>query len=444
MLYKELFQSLRLIAFLGLIFLPLKVAGQQADTLKDERFSFHAQATVITQFKPAFTAKYSGRNSLVTNEETKRSITSTLFLGARLWNGASIFINPEIGGGSGLSGSLGVGASTNGETYRIDKPAPEFELARLFFRQIIPLNQQTRYTESDINRAGGRMPANYLSLTIGKICVSDFFDNNRYNHDPRTQFMSWALMSNGAWDFPANTRGYTPSIVAEFVTPKNELRYGFSLVSTTPNGMIMNWNINKAGSHTLEYTYNYEAAGKKGAFRVLSFFTTASMGNYYQSITLNPVNPDISLNEKNGRTKYGFGINCEQQINNNIGTFFRASWNDGKNETWEFTEIDRSASFGISSTGNMWNRQNDNLGLAYVISGLSAPHRNYLNAGGMGFELGDGNLNYALEQLAEIYYSVELTKSIFMSGAYQFIQNPGYNRDRGPVNVFSIRVHIAV
>jgi high affinity Mn2+ porin len=444
MLYKELFQSLRLIAFLGLIFLPLKVAGQQADTLKDERFSFHAQATVITQFKPAFTAKYSGRNSLVTNEETKRSITSTLFLGARLWNGASIFINPEIGGGSGLSGSLGVGASTNGETYRIDKPAPEFELARLFFRQIIPLNQQTRYTESDINRAGGRMPANYLSLTIGKICVSDFFDNNRYNHDPRTQFMSWALMSNGAWDFPANTRGYTPGIVAEFVTPKNELRYGFSLVSTTPNGMIMNWNINQAGSHTLEYTYNYEAAGKKGAFRVLSFFTTASMGNYYQSITLNPVNPDISLNEKNGRTKYGFGFNCEQQINNNIGTFFRASWNDGKNETWEFTEIDRSASFGISSTGNMWNRQNDNLGLAYVISGLSAPHRNYLNAGGMGFELGDGNLNYALEQLAEIYYSVELTKSIFISGAYQFIQNPGYNRDRGPVNVFSIRVHIAV
>jgi high affinity Mn2+ porin len=444
MLYKESFQSLRLIAFLGLISLPLKVAGQQADTLKDERFSFHAQATVITQFKPAFAAKYSGRNSLVANEETKRSITSTLFLGARLWNGASIFINPEIGGGSGLSGSLGVGASTNGETYRIDKPAPEFELARLFFRQIIPLNQQTIYTESDINRAGGRMPANYLSLTIGKICLSDLFDNNRYNHDPRTQFMSWALMSNGAWDFPANTRGYTPSIVAEFVTPNHELRYGFSLVSTTPNGMIMNWNINQAGSHTLEYTYNYEAAGKKGAFRVLSFFTTAGMGNYYQSITLNPVNPDISLNEKNGRTKYGFGINCEQQINNNIGTFFRASWNDGKNETWEFTEIDRSASFGISSTGNRWNRQNDNLGLAYVISGLSAPHRNYLSAGGMGFELGDGNLNYALEQLAEIYYSVELTKSIFMSGAYQFIQNPGYNRDRGPVNVFSIRVHIAV
>jgi len=432
----------RYFVFLTFILTVLKVHGQETDTLNRERFSIHAQTTIISQFKPAFNAKYTGQNSLMTQKETRRSFTSTLFLGARLWQGASIFINPEIGGGSGLSSSLGVGASTNGETYRIGNPAPAFELARLFFRQIIPLNNETKYYETDINRLTGPIPTNYISFTLGKVCVSDFFDNNRYSHDPRTQFMSWALMSNGAWDFPANTKGYTPSFLLEYVTPKHELRYGFSLVPTEPNGMLMNWNINKSASQTLEYTYNYTLEGKKGAVRILSFFTSTSMGNYNQSVALNPTAPDLFVTEKYGHTKYGFGISSEQELTKNVGAFFRASWNDGKNETWVFTEIDHSVSMGISSNGNQWNRKNDNIGLAYVVSGLSAPHRNYLHAGGYGFELGDGNLNYALENLIELYYSMCLTNNIYASGAYQFIYNPGYNKDRGPVNVFSIRVHL--
>lgn len=426
------------------IFIAIIINAQQPDTLKYDRFSIHAQTTVITQFKPAFFAKYTGQNSLVPQEETRRSITSTLFFGARLWQGGSIYISPEIGGGSGLSSSLGVGASANGETYRIGDPAPAFELGRLYFKQVIILNKETSYQESDINKLGGNAPTEYFSFTLGKISVSDFFDINRYSHDPRTQFMSWALMSNGAWDYPANTKGYTPSFILEYVTPKHELRYAFSLVPTKPNGMVMNWNLNEAGSHSLEYTYNYTLAGKKGAFRLLTFFTTANMGNYNQSIALNPTAPDISTTGKSGRTKYGFGLNCEQEINKELGVFLRASWNDGNNETWIFTEIDHSLSYGMSLNGNRWNRQNDIIGLAFVVSGLSAPHRNYLKAGGMGFELGDGNLNYGLEQLSEIYYSMELTKYLFISGTYQFILNPGYNKDRGPVNVFSIRVHVII
>jgi high affinity Mn2+ porin len=426
------------------IFIALKFNAQQPDTLKQERFSIHTQTTVITQFKPAFNAKYTGQNSLVPQAETKRSITSTLFFGAKLWQGAGIYINPEIGGGAGLSSSLGVGASTNGETYRIGDPAPAFELARLYYRQIISLNKESSFQESDINKLEGNIATKYISIIIGKICVSDFFDNNRYSHDPRTQFMSWALMSNGAWDFPANTKGYTPSLILEYVTPRYELRYGFSLVPTQPNGMVMNWDINKAGSHSLEYTYNYTIEGKKGAFRLLSFFTTANMGNFNQSIELNPLAPDLLTTEKYGHNKYGFGINCEQEINKELGVFLRSSWNDGNNETWIFTEIDHSLSFGISLNGNRWKRQNDNIGLAYVVSGLSTPHLNYLKAGGMGFELGDGNLNYGLEQLTEIYYSMELTKYLFVSGTYQFILNPGYNKDRGPVNVFSVRFHIII
>jgi len=423
----------------------LKLYAQQAtDSLKEEQFSIHAQSTFISQYKPAFQAKYSGTNSLLPKEETQLSTTLTLFLGAKLWHGASVYMTPEVAAGSGLSGSLGVGASTNGETYRIDNTAPSFELARLYFTQIIPLSKTTEYQGSDQNKLSGVMPDTYLSFTVGKICVSDFFDQNSYSHDPRTQFMSWALMSNGAWDFPANTRGYTPSIVLEWVTPKDEIRYGLSLLPLAANGMVMNWDIRKAESQTIEYTHKYSITSKKGAVRLLSYLNICNMGNYKESITLNPSAPDISASRKNGRTKYGFGINAEQAISNDLGAFFRAGWNDGNNETWVFTEIDRTVSAGLSANGKRWNRPNDIVGLAHVLSGLSAPHLNYLKAGGKGYELGDGNLNYSLENLTECYYSFQLSKDMSLSVAYQHIINPGYNKDRGPVDVLSARFHLQI
>jgi high affinity Mn2+ porin len=378
----------------------------------------------------------------VPTKETQLSTTMTLFLGARLWHGGSIYLNPEVAAGSGLSGSLGVGASTNGETYRIDNTSPSFELARLYFTQIIPLNKEILHQESDINKLSGEMATSYLSFTVGKICVSDFFDLNSYSHDPRTQFMSWALMSNGAWDFPANTRGYTPSIVLAWVTQKNELRYGFSLLPLVANGMAMNWDISKSGSQTLEYTRNYSILGEKGTVRLVSYLNICNMGNYNESLALKPSAPDITSTRKDGSTKYGFGINAEQVINNDLGAFFRAGWNDGNNETWVFTEIDRTVSVGLSANGKRWNRPDDIVGLAHVISGLSTPHLNYLKSGGKGYELGDGTLNYALENLTECYYSFRMTKYISLSAAYQHIINPGYNKDRGPVNVISARLHL--
>lgn len=417
-------------------------AQQATDSLKEERFSIHGQSTVITQYKPAFSAKYSGTHSLIPQTETQISTTFTLFLGARLWKGGSVYFNPEIAAGSGLSGSLGVGASTNGETYRIDNPAPSFEPARLYFTQVFSLDKDSRYQESDQNKLSGFISDNYISFTAGKICVADFFDLNTYSHDPRTQFMSWALMSNGAWDFPANTRGYTPSIVIQWVSPKNELRYGFSLLPLVANGMVMNWDISRAGSQTLEYTRNYSISGQKGAIRLVSYVNICNMGNYSESIALNPTAPDITATRKSGRTKYGFGINAEQALGNDLGVFFRAGWNDGNNETWVFTEIDRTASIGLSAHGNRWNRPDDAIGLANVTSGLSTQHINYLKAGGTGFELGDGNLNYSPENLTELYYSFQMSKNISLTGTYQHIINPGYNKDRGPVDVLSVRVHL--
>ena len=440
-----MFQHKHKLTLIILLISCLHIFAQQvSDSLKEERFTIHGQSTCINQYKPSFSAKYSGTNSLLTHSETQLSTTFTAFFGVKLWNGASAYLNPEIAGGAGLSSSLGVGASTNGETYRIDNPSPAFELARLYFKQIISLNKETEYHESSQNVLSGRIPTHYISLTVGKICVADIFDLNSYSHDPRTQFMSWALMSNGAWDFPANTRGYTPSIVLEWVTPKNELRYGFSLLPTTANGMNMNWDINNAGSHTLEYTHNYSLLSKKGILRMVSYLNYGNMGNYNESLTQNSKSPNIITNRRYGRTKYGFGINAEQAINNNLGAFMRLGWGNGKNETWAFTEIDHSVSLGLSLKGGSWKRPSDIIGLAHVISGLSTPHINYLKAGGKGFELGDGNLNYTLEQLAEIYYSLQMTKSISLSGAYQFIMNPGYNNDRGPVNVFSARLHFQI
>lgn len=423
-----------------------RLDAQETDTLKNDRFSIHAQATVINQFKPGFHAGYSGINSLVTQQESRTSVTSSLYAGARLWKGASVFVNPEIAGGSGLSKVLGIAAATNGETFRIGNSAPQVYLARLFYRQRFSLTKETTYQVSDFNQLGEKIPTRYIAFTIGKIGAADYFDANKFSHDPRTQFMSWALMSNGAWDYPANTRGYTPSVVLEYVSPQHEIRYQVSLVPLEANGNTMNWNISKASSHTIEYTHRHKIKKKDGAIRFLAFFTTANMGNYRQSIALSPVNPMITDTRKYGNTKFGFGLNAEQQLSENVGCFFRAGWNDGRNETWMFTEIDHGISAGLSMTGKRWKRATDNIGLAYVASGISRPHRDYLKAGGLGFMLGDGNLRYGWEHLAELFYSVDLHKGqIFLTGAYQFILNPGYNKDRqGPVNVLSVRLHTRI
>lgn len=419
--------------------------AEPTDSINNEIFSIHVQTTIINQNKPTFSAKYSGDNSLITQSESQTSITSTLYLGSRLWNGASAFINPEIAGGSGLSSALGIAAATNGETFRIGDPTPKIYIARLFFTQTIALSGENTFQTSDLNQLAGSLPTNYLSVTLGKISISDFFDRNKYSHDPRTQFMSWGLMSNGAWDYPADTRGYTPSIVLEYITPADELRYAFSLVSITANGSIMDWQISKAGSHTFEYTHRYTLSNQAGVIRLLGFFTNAKMGNYREAVATNPGNPDIHSVEKYGNAKFGFALNVEQDFSNTFGGFVRASWNDGNNETWAFTEIDRSFSTGLNLTGESWKRNNDNIGIAFVVSGISEAHQAYLKAGGKGFILGDGNLNYGSEKLAELYYTLNLSPNIYFSGTYQLVLNPGYNKDRqGPVSVFSARLHLKI
>ncbi len=433
-------KNLLIILFL---FSAFTLIAQTTDSLKTERLSVHFQSTVIRQMKPAFHAAYSGSNSLSTRSDAQTSLTSTLFLGLRLWNNAALCFNPELSGGSGLSGALGVADALNGETYRIGNPAPQLSVARLYFRHLFALSGRQKHQESDFNQIEGYAPEHYMAITVGKFAISDFFDSNTFSHDPRTQFMAWSLMDNGAWDYPANTHGYTESMLLEYVSSTHELRYAASLLPKLPNGEEMNWNIGKALSHSLEYTHKHTIAGQKGAIRLLGYFSTANMGSYRQSLA-HP--SDIAATRVYGHTKYGFGINAEQNLTEDLGCFMRAGWNDGHNETWVFTEIDRTLSGGLVLTGKRWKRSNDNIGLAYVISGLSQDHRDFLRAGGNGFILGDGTLRYAPEQLAELYYLSELKKDmLYLTAAYQLLVNPGYNKDRsGPVNIFSLRLHVRI
>ena len=412
-----------------------------------QKWSFHAQSTTFGQLKPSFSAKYTDTsyNSLLPNAENQGSQTITLFFGARLWQNASVYFNPELAGGSGLSKALGLASASNGETYRVGNPALTYATARLFLQQIFTLNDNKIYSEGDLNELKGYKPEKYLQLTVGKISLADFFDTNEFAHDPRTQFTSWGLFGNGAWDYPADVRGYTPSVIIDYITPSTEWRGAISLLPLSANGNDMNWRFWESQGLTLELTKHLTLQDKVWNVRALVFNNTAGMGNYNQSLAASTSTqvPDIISTRTMGRTKYGFGISTDWQMKENLGVFARASWSDGNNETWAFTEIDRCFSGGAVLNGAAWNRKNDESGLAFVLSGLSEPHKNYLKAGGKGFIIGDGDLNYAPEFVTELRYGMSFFKNIVkLTGFYQLFVNPAYNADRGPVSVFSLRLHI--
>ena len=314
-------------------------------------------------------------------------------------------------------------------------------------RQVFAIGPETDPDEDDLNQLAGPRPRRYVALNLGKMSVADFFDQNSYSHDPRTQFMNWSLMSAGAWDYAANTRGYTVGGVLEYVTPDFALRFGSTLLPTYANGPLLDYRYGKAHAETLELTKTYRLARHQGTVRVLGFRNVAPMATYRSAVALGRATnqqPDLETVRRDGHTKMGFGVNAEQEISQNVGLFARVSYNDGHNETWAFTEIDHSASLGVVSTGARWQRPDDRLGAAVVVNGISPAHQAYLAAGGYGFIIGDGALNYGLEKIAEVYYSIDLHRyHAAISPDYQFILNPAYNKDRsGPVHVAAVRLHV--
>jgi high affinity Mn2+ porin len=418
------------------------LAQSPADSLKDRGWTLHAQATSIWQYHPGFSAKYTGKNSLRTSEPGQVSFTGTLFAGRRLWKQAAIYFNPEVAGGSGLSSATGVAGFPNGETFRIGSKQLKLYVARLYLEQKFAISSETTTPPDDLNQVQQHTPATYISVRAGKFSLADFFDDNTYSHDPREQFMNWSLMSYGAWDYPANTRGYTIGAVVEYHTPAWAVRAGITQMPTYANGPTLDDHIGKAHGITVEGEKNILINNRAGIIRLLLFHNLAKMGNYEEAIKNTPV-PDIVAVRNDPRSKNGAGISLEQVIGNHAGIFVRGSWNDGCNETWAFTEIDRSLSGGIVWDGAAWSRKHDELGAAVVVNGISGPHRDYLKAGGYGFIIGDGNLNYGNETIFEAYYKFSIPV-IFLSLSpdYQFVLNPAYNKDRGPVHIIGVRAHV--
>ena len=425
------------------IFIAITRIAAAQDALKQQQTNLHFQQTIITQYKPPFNAPYSGKNSLSTKTETQSSITSTLFGGTRLWKGAEAYFDPEISGGAGLSQTLGIAGFPNGETFRVGGVQNKIYIARLYLKQTFELGTGKDTIDDDINQLARLRSKRYFSLVAGKFGMADFFDNNNFSHDPRTQFMNWALMDNGAWDYPANTRGYVLGLTGELGQPTWTLRLALTMVTTEANQSVWDGKIGQANTQTLEFEKRYTIDGQKGSFRVLTFLNNGKFGNYKLAVEQNPAAPNVDSTQHYGRHKYGFGINTDQYLSKYFGVFAKASYNDGHTETWFFTEIDRSFSFGGVLKGSSWKRADDEVGLAFIVNGISADHRAYLAAGGYGFIIGDGQLNYSPELITEFYYKINAyQKKVWLSPDYQFIVHPAYNADRGPVNVFGLRAHV--
>jgi len=418
-------------------------ARETESPAQESRANVHFQLTTVTQAHPRFDAPYSGPNSLNPDAEHETTVTSTLYLGARLWKEAELYVNPELSGGSGLSKAFGIAGFPNGESFRVGSPEPHIYLARAMLRQTFAAGSQTEPVEDEANQLGGRRPVRRWTITAGKFGVTDVFDDNAYSHEPRTQFLNWADWTPGAWDYPADTRGYTWGVAVEYESEAWAARFAAAAEPKEANGLEIDKNVRDAYSLISELERRYEVGGQKGAARLIVFDNRARMGNYRRAIQqADGGTPDIVATRRAGRSKWGFVVNLEQALGETAGLFFRGSWNDGRNEAWAYAEIERSVTAGGVRREPLKGRPKDEVGLAFIVNALSPDHRDYLALGGLGFMIGDGRLNYGLEKIAELYYKALLRKELWLTADYQFIQNPAYNRDRGPVHVFGLRLHV--
>jgi high affinity Mn2+ porin len=367
-------------------------------------------------------------------------VTSTLFLGRRLWSGAAVYLNPEVAGGGGLSKTLGLAGEPNGEAIRAATMAPKAYIARLYLEQSFDLGSTYEPVLPDQNQLAGRQCTERLTLSLGKMSATDIFDDNTYSHDARTQFMNWSLMTNGAWDYPADVRGYTYGGAVQLVLKEWALRYGLFAMPKEANRSTFDHALAHAHGQALEVEYDISVFDSPGKVRVTGYLNDAHMGDYRKTLDNPAFGLDITKSREY-RIKFGGTLNAEQKINEELGAFLRAGWDDGRTETFAFTEIDRTFQAGLSLAGKWWDRPEDTVAAAVVVNGLSNDHRAYLAAGGLGFILGDGRLSYAPETILE-FYQARFFKFFFVTCDYQFVDNPGYNRDRGPVSIFGLRVHV--
>jgi high affinity Mn2+ porin len=414
-----------------------------AEDAPSQVWSIHGQATFVEQFHPAFRSPYRGPNSLNPSSNGRETVDATLFLGARIWGGGEIYANPEIDQGFGLSNTVGVAGFPSGEAYKVGKASPYLRLQRLFFRQTFDLGGDIETVVSGQNQLAGTRTRDHFTITAGKFSVTDIFDGNMYAHDPKADFLNWSIIDSGAFDYAADAWGYSYGVAGEWTQDWWSLRGGLFDLSRIPNPTEL---VRGLGQYELvmEAEARYDILHMPGKLSLLSYYNRGRMGAYNNAVALalaTNSTPDTAL-VRRPATRPGIALNLQQQLTDQLGGFARLSWNDGSQEAYEFTEINRSIALGLALKGGSWSRPDDTIALAGAVNDVSASARRYLAAGGVGILVGDGALpRYGREAILETYYKIALTKWLFPSLDYQFIADPAYSAERGPVSVFSLRLH---
>jgi high affinity Mn2+ porin len=410
--------------------------------LETDRFALHAQATYVNQYDPPFRAPYKGQNSLAPNIGRETS-DITLYAGVRLWQGAEAWVNPEIDQGFGLSGSVGIAGFPSGEAYKVGADYPYTRLHRAFLRQTIDLGGEVQKVDAGLNQFSGSQTSDRLVFSVGKIGVADIFDTNRYAHDARGDFMNWSIVDTGTFDYAADAWGYSVGAAAEWYQGPWTLRGGLFDLSIAPNQTPLDSRFEEF-QWVGEIERRYAIGDQPGKLAITGFLTRGRMGSFQDAIQLAALTggpADIAA-VRQYQSRGGISMNLEQQLVPNVGFFARAGIADGSKEPYEFTDVDRTVAAGLSVSGRQWGRDDDTFGVAGVVNGISGVHQAFLNAGGLGILVGDGQLpNPGSEKILETYYSFPVFASK-VTLDYQLIVNPAYNRDRGPVSVLGLRVHM--
>lgn len=411
---------------------------------EQESWNAHFQSTYGWQTKPAFGSPYEGPNSLNAAHERSYSFTATAALGLRIAPHTEVYLDPEAAQGVALSGLVGLAGFQNGELAKTSGANITAYRARSFVRHTIELGGEPVTLESSANQLGGTTTSRRVVITAGTISALDIFDAGGIAHDPRTQSMNWALMTHSAYDYPADSRGYTSGLVIEYIDDGWAVRAGRLQVPREPNQLSLDPRLLRHYGDQVELTRDYKVGEQSGTARLLAFRTHAVLARYADALaqaSASGTTPDINQVRTNEHSKWGVGIGVDHKPRDDVSLFARAMYADGKTETDAFTEADRSLSTGVAVRGARWSRPDDTFGLAVASGFLSRAHREYLASGGTTFFLGDGALNYRPERVLEAYYSFAIAKGTFATLDVQRIANPGYNADRGPVSVYGVRLH---
>lgn len=434
--------------------IALAAGPSDADSEREEVTSIRLQTTYNWQKHPAYQAVYTGPNSILPIAEKMYTFTTTAFIGFRPWQGGEIYLTPEISQGVPFSTNLiGMGGFTNGEITRAAGANPTLYRQKLFLRQTWNNGGESQRVEAGVNnQMAGWVDSDRVVLTVGNFSTLDVFDPNTYAKDPRTQFMNWGNWTYAAYDYAADARGFGWGFAAEWYTGDWALRAGRMTGPALPNMLPVDQSIFKHFGDQFEVEHAHTLFGHDGKVRVLAWRDRAKLASFSDALSWLNANPNpaggayagpdallaVRGTEKN---KYGVGVNVEQEIDKNTGYFLRAMVTDGRTETYAFTEVDDSLSTGVVFKGNKWGRSDDGIGLSLMRSFLSRDRRAFLAAGGTSFFIGDGALNYRPEDIFEGYYSYKVYKGAWLTVDYQRLQNPAFNADRGPIDVFALRFH---